>query len=103
MNKDLVLREYLAIERTKLANERSLLAYTRTGLYFVVAGSTLGELIDTTFWKMMGLPLIITGILITVLGVVRFIQVGREIKNGRKNIGDASMEFIRSIKGEELD
>lgn len=37
MNKDLVLREYLAIERTKLANERTLLTYIRTGLYFLVA------------------------------------------------------------------
>lgn len=35
MNKDLVLREYLAIERTKLANETTLLAYIRTGLYFL--------------------------------------------------------------------
>ena len=54
MNKDLVLREYLAIERTKLANERTLLTYIRTGLYFLVAGSTLGYVVDSPFWNTMG-------------------------------------------------
>jgi putative membrane protein len=98
MNKDLVLREYLAIERTKLANERTLLTYIRTGLYFLVAGSTLGQLIDTVFWNMMGTPLIMVGAAITALGVVRFIRVGREIRNSKKNVGNASMEFINSIK-----
>jgi putative membrane protein len=101
MNKDLVLREYLAIERTKLANERTLLTYIRTGLYFLVAGSTLGELIDTVFWNTMGTPLIIVGAIVTALGVVRFIRVGREIRNTRKHVGNASLEFIKSIKGVE--
>lgn len=59
MNKDLVLREYLAIERTKLANETTLLAYIRTGLYFLVAGSTLGHIISTPFWTIFGTPLIV--------------------------------------------
>ena len=100
MNKDLVLREYLAIERTKLANERTLLTYIRTGLYFLVAGSTLGHFIETAFWNMMDIPLIAVGVIITAMGVVRFIRVGRQIKNSKKYVGNASMEFIRAIKGE---
>lgn len=99
MNKDLVLREYLAIERTRLANERTLLTYIRTGLYFLVAGSTIGHLVDTSFWKIMDLPIILVGVVIILIGIVRFMVVGREIKNSRKYVGDASMEFIRSIKG----
>ena len=103
MNKDLVLREYLAIERTRLANERTLLTYIRTGLYFLVAGSTLGHLIDTTFWEMMGLPIIIIGAMITAYGVVRFVRMGRQIEKSKKYVGNASLEFIRSIKGEDVD
>jgi len=34
------LRDWLAIERTKLANQRSLLAMIRTGLYFLVMAIT---------------------------------------------------------------
>ena len=100
MNKDLVLREYLAIERTKLANERTLLTYIRTGLYFLVAGSTLGAVIDTTFWDLMGIPIIIVGVVITALGVVRFVRVARQIANSRKHVGNASSAFIGAIKGE---
>ena len=103
MNKDLVLREYLAIERTKLANERTLLTYIRTGLYFLVAGSTLGHLIETAFWDLMGSPLIVVGLLITTFGAMRYLRVRREIQNTRKNVGNASIEFIRSVKGEDLD
>ena len=103
MNKDLVLREYLAIERTKLANERTLLTYIRTGLYFLVAGSTLGQIIETPFWNTMGVPLIIIGLIIAAFGGVRFVRVAREIRISQKNIGQASVEFIRSIKGADVD
>ena len=102
MNKDLVLREYLAIERTRLANERTLLTYIRTGLYFLVAGSTLGHLIDTVFWNRMGLPIIIVGVLITAAGFVRFLKVGRKIEQSKKHVGNASIDFVKSIKGDEL-
>ena len=102
MNKDLVLREYLALERTKLANERTLLTYIRTGLYFLVAGSTLGHLMETTFWDVAGVPLMVIGLIVGLLGAVRFIRVGRAISNSRKHIGNASVEFIRSVKGGDV-
>ncbi len=86
----------------KLSNERTLLTYIRTGLYFLVAGSTLGHLIDTAFWNMMGTPVILVGVAITALGVVRFIRVRREIKETRQHVGNASMEFIRRIKTDEI-
>ena len=98
MNKDLVLREYLAIERTRLANERTLLTYIRTGLYFLVAGSSLGHLIDTPFWDMMGLPLVLIGLIIPILGVVRFVRVARKIRDSRQYIGQATQEFIKSVR-----
>jgi putative membrane protein len=100
MNKDLVLREYLAIERTKLANERTLLTYIRTGLYFLVAGSTLGYVIDSTFWSVMGWPLVAVGVLIAVFGGIRFRRVASQIRESRKHIGNASAEFIKSVISE---
>jgi putative membrane protein len=101
MNKDLVLREYLAIERTKLANERTLLTYIRTGLYFLVAGSTLGYVVDSPFWNTMGWPLVAVGVLIGLFGGVRFKRVAKKIKESKKNIGNASADFIKSITGGE--
>jgi inner membrane protein YidH len=103
MNKDLVLREHLAIERTKLANERTLLTYIRTALYFLVAGSTLGHFVDTTFWRLMGLPLMILSVIIIIFGIVRFFNVKKTINESRKHIGNASVEFMKAVKGDDLD
>jgi putative membrane protein len=100
MNKDLILREYLAIERTKLANETTLLAYIRTGLYFLVAGSTLGHLIESTFWRIADLPLIIIGLIIMSLGLIRYFRLRKSIEASKKNIGNSSEAFIRSVLGE---
>ena len=97
MNKDLVLREYLAIERTKLANETTLLAYIRTGLYFLVAGSTLGQLIETDFWTIAGPSLIVVALLIMIAGIIRYLRLRRAIEASKKNIGNSSEAFIRSV------
>lgn len=40
-DKELILRDYLAVDRTLLANESALLSYTRTSLTMLVAGVTL--------------------------------------------------------------
>ncbi len=101
MNKDVVLREHLAIERTKMSNERTLLSYIRTGLYFMVAGSTLGYVVDSPFWDLMGWPLMIAGVFIGILGGIRFRRVAAEIRKSKKNIGNASSEFINGLLSEE--
>jgi putative membrane protein len=97
MNKDLVLREYLAIERTRLANETTLLAYIRTGLYFLVAGSTLGHLVDSAFWNIVGTPLIVIGMIIMLIGFIRYFRLRKSIEFSLKNIGNSSEEFIRCV------
>lgn len=97
MNKDLVLREYLAIERTRLANETTLLAYIRTGLYFLVAGSTFGHLIESEFWTIAGTPLVLVGLAIMLAGVVRYFRLRKSIEASKKNIGNSSEAFIKSV------
>ena len=54
LNKDLILRENLAIERTDMAIDRTLLAFVRTSLYFAIAGMTLNSLLNLSLdgiWK----------------------------------------------------
>jgi putative membrane protein len=99
MNKDLILREYLAIERTRLANETTFLAYIRTGLYFIVAGSTLGQVIHTPFWEIAGTPLMITGILIMIAGLLRYRFVKKAINKSKQNVGQSTEEFIKYARG----
>lgn len=99
MNKDLVLREYLAIERTKLANQTTLLAYIRTGLYFLVAGSTLGEFVQTTFWKIAAWPLITIAVVIVIAGTIRYRKVQKTIELSKRNIGASTDTFIKTARG----
>jgi putative membrane protein len=44
-NKDLILREKLALQRTVMANQTTLLSFLRTAMYFLVAGISTGSLI----------------------------------------------------------
>lgn len=58
INRDLILRENLAIERTDMAIDRTLLSFVRTALYFAIAGMTINSLlklryglyIELAFW-----------------------------------------------------
>lgn len=98
MNKDLVLREYLAVERTKLAAETTFLAYIRTGLYFLVAGSTLESFVDTTFVEIIGIPLIAIGMLTMIGGYVRYRKVKKAINLSKQNIGNSTEAFIKHAR-----
>jgi len=69
---DIILRDFLALERTTLANERTLFAYLQAGIYMVIAGFAFLELKD--FIDLVWLSYILFGIsfLLFVFGIVRF-------------------------------
>jgi len=46
---EMILRDYLAQDRTKLANERTFLAYLRTAITFSAAGGTLIKIFTSYF------------------------------------------------------
>jgi putative membrane protein len=77
---ELILRDQLALDRTRLANERTLLAYIRTAFMLLVAGATALKLfVDTpgvvfTAWLFIGL-----GICTTIFGTSRFMAMRQAI------------------------
>ncbi|WP_161484725.1 MULTISPECIES: DUF202 domain-containing protein [unclassified Kosmotoga] len=81
----LILRDYLAISRSKLANERTLLAYVRTGFMFFVSGLSLIKLFPTeTIWVFLGYSLIPMSVFTIILGIIRFRQTERDITKSYK-------------------
>lgn len=72
---DLILRDYLAIDRTQLANERTFLAYVRTALALAVLGATILKFIHFDFSDLTGYLFMIAGAVVLLIGVWRFIQV----------------------------
>lgn len=76
----LILRDHLAIDRTRLANERTLLAWWRTGLTLVIAGVTLIKLFPEVAWMVDGgYVMVPLGFGTVVFGAWRYIQVRSEI------------------------
>jgi putative membrane protein len=69
--KDLILRDYLAIERTILTNEATFLAYIRTSLTVVVVGVTLFHISQNPFLQYVGIGFVLFGFYIFFRGSVR--------------------------------
>lgn len=76
---DLILRDELAIDRTLLANERTLLSYVRFAVALFIAGVTIMHFSNEAWFSVMGLACIPTGIIIGIIGVVRYRQMNRLI------------------------
>ena len=84
-DKELILRDHLALERTKLANERTLFSYIRTSLYLLTAG--IGIFQFESISRLYGLAwiCIISGIVLFFLGFIRFWQMRKHLKSYMDN------------------
>lgn len=76
---DIILRDHLAMERTKLANERTLLSYLRTSLYLLLGGIALLGLKDFQDLKFLGYIALSLSALLIIVGAVRFLQLKKHL------------------------
>lgn len=94
MNKDLILREKLALERTVLANQSTFLAFLRTSMYFLVAGVSINNLTNVKSGKTIELVFILISVLLLVFGIVNFFRQKKKIIQSEKHIGDYKLEYL---------
>jgi putative membrane protein len=78
------LRDRLALDRTRLANERTLLSYVRTALALGAGGAGLLKFVETPWSRSSGWALIIGSLLLLPVGLMRFLQVQRELAEMRR-------------------
>lgn len=72
-NKDtMILRDWLALDRTILANERTFLAWVRTGLSIFLAGITFIKYIDDIMFHIIGYGFVVLGIFVLGVGGFRY-------------------------------
>lgn len=88
VNKDLILRENLAIERTVMANDRTFLSFVRTSLYFVVAGFTLDQVVDIRYGATIAIFCFVTGALLFLAGLYKYLHLRKKIRISRQKIGN---------------
>ena len=84
--KDLILRDYLAIERTILTNQATFLAYIRTSLTMMVVGVTLFQLaLKNLPFQYLGLFIAIIGFFVFVYGSMESLKMKKKINFFLKN------------------
>ncbi|MBU7571680.1 MAG: DUF202 domain-containing protein [Flavobacterium sp.] len=93
INKDLILRERLAIERTAMANDRTLLSFIRTALYFSIAGMSVNSLLNISYGAEIELAFWMIAVFILVTGIIKYNKQKKSLKNSERHIGDYKLEW----------
>lgn len=83
-DKVLILRDHLALERTKLANVRTLFAYIRTSLYLLTAGIGIFQIKSISRLDGLAWVCIVAGIILFFLGFTRYWQMKIHLRSYEK-------------------
>lgn len=70
---EMILRDWLALDRTVFANKRTFLAYGRTAIALFALGIAFVKLIHHTFFEISGFVLMGAGIVVFLIGTREFI------------------------------
>ncbi len=79
---ELIVRDYLARQRTTLANERTLLSYIRTSLYFLVSGTALFEVNKLAHVSQLGYLAFGLSFAFLGVGIFNYFKVKHKLKKG---------------------
>ena len=93
INKDLILRERLALQRTVLANQSTFLAFLRTAMYFLIAGLSVRSLLKVENSLYIEICLFGFSILIFIGGIINYIKHKKSISENEKHIGNYQIEY----------
>ena len=71
--------EILALERTKLANERTLLSYIRSSLYLLLGGIAILQLKDFSDIHYLGYLALVVCVIFLIVGIFRYVILSRRL------------------------
>ena len=91
-DEEIILRDYLAIERTRLANERTLLSYIRSSLYLLLGGIAFFQLKDFPNFKYLAVLALVFSLIFFVIGVYRFTLLKKSLKRLYYNFEEQEKE-----------
>jgi len=95
INKDLILREKLAVQRTVMANQTTLLSFIRTSLYFLVAGLSLKSLLKLENSLLFQITFYVVSFSTMIIGVYNYFKQKRLIQNSEIHIGDYKIDYLK--------
>ena len=92
---EMIMRDFLALDRTRLANERTFLAYFRTFIGLFAAGVGLVKFVESQIYVVIGYIFIAISPFIVVIGVARFLYIRRRLAAlYRRNQSTAAAEAM---------
>ena len=94
MNKDLILRENLAIQRTIMANQTTFLSFVRTSMYFLVAGLSVQNIVQLAHVDWAFLLLYGISALLMLLGTLNYFRQKKLIQEAKKIVGNAAQAYV---------
>ncbi|MGM0946056.1 MAG: DUF202 domain-containing protein [Bacteroidota bacterium] len=80
---ELIVRDFLARQRTTLANDRTLLSYIRTSLYFLVSGTALFEVKNLEHISELGYLSLGLSAALLFVGFFNYFKVRRKLRQGK--------------------
>ena len=78
LQKQMILRDYLAMDRTVLANQRTLLAYFRTFIGLIAAGIGIIKLVEEPVFLIIGWVFVILSPIVLIAGLIQYRKVRRK-------------------------
>lgn len=72
-SEEMILRDWLALDRTVLANKRTFLAYGRTAAALLALGIAFVHLIHHRFFEISGYGLMALGVVVFFVGTREFV------------------------------
>ena len=79
------LRDYLALDRTKLANQRTFLGYIRTFISLLASGVGFIRFVDIDIAQYVGIILCFVSPIFFIVGTYKYLSMRKEIAALEKN------------------
>ncbi|WP_310990963.1 DUF202 domain-containing protein [Aequorivita marina] len=92
--------EILALERTKLANERTLLSYIRSSLYLLIGGIGILQLKDFDNIHWLGYIALVVCVIFLAVGIFRYVLLTRRLYKWNRIL---FVDTIPEEKGKRTD
>jgi len=93
INKDLILRERLALQRTVMANNSTLLSFIRTSLYFAIAGLSVENLLKVNYGRWFEIGFWVAAIILFIIGLINYFIQKKKIRESEMHIGDYKLDW----------
>ena len=77
---EIKLSDYLALERTRLANERTFFSYIRTSLYLTLGGIAFLQMNDFKNIKWLAPICFVLSFVILIMGIAKYILIKKSLK-----------------------